>query len=296
MIQEAAPAKINLYLHVGPVREDGFHELASLFVFAEDGDLVTVAPSDDVTLAITGPFAAALKEFPPEDNLVFKAAALLRAEFGVAAGAAITLDKRLPVAAGIGGGSADAAAALRALVRLWRLEVAEEALLRLAFALGADVPACLTRAPLNVTGAGECLADGPALPPLWICLINPRVAVSTGAIFRAFDAVHTAPHGPALYPSAVIADVSDLEIMASQTRNDLQPFAVDLQPEIADVLQFLAHSPDILMSRMSGSGATCFGLFASIDAAAACAEKGRAKGWWSMASAICHSSGARERT
>ena len=169
MIVETAPAKINLYLHVGPLRGDGLHELASLFVFAYDGDIVTAAPSSDLSLTINGPFASALDGFPVTSNLVWRAADLLRHRFGVGDGAALTLEKNLPIAAGIGGGSADAAAALRALRKLWLLDISDVALAALSFELGADVPACLARAPVNVTGAGEILAPGPVLPPLWIC-------------------------------------------------------------------------------------------------------------------------------
>jgi 4-diphosphocytidyl-2-C-methyl-D-erythritol kinase len=176
----AAPAKINLYLHIGPLRADRLHDLASLFVFAHDGDVIRVEAAKDLSLKVTGPYAPLLKDLPPEKNLVYRAAELLAREADVRAGAAITLEKHLPVAAGVGGGSADAAAALRALVKLWNVNISETALSRLAFRLGADVPACLARAPVNVSGAGERIEKGPVLPPLWIALVNPRVEMPTG--------------------------------------------------------------------------------------------------------------------
>ena len=286
MITETAPAKINLYLHVGPVRDDGLHELASLFVFAEDGDRVTAAPSGDLSLEVTGPFAPALADLPPEDNLVLRAAATLREACGVTSGAALTLEKNLPVAAGIGGGSADAAAALRALVRLWDADIGEDALVRLAFSLGADIPACLAGAPVNVTGAGETMAAGPALPPLWVCLVNPGVETPTGPIFRAFDAAHPAPAAPALAMLTPPSGYDALQAMLTASRNDLQPFAVEGAPAIAEVLEVLEKAPGALIARMSGSGATCFAVFDSETGARRAEDEARGRGWWAMASRL----------
>lgn len=284
-ITEAAPAKVNLYLHVGAVRADGLHDLASLFVFTRDGDVVHVDEADTVSLTITGPFADALSAFPPQENLVWKAAALLKREYAVTGGAAITLEKNLPVAAGIGGGSADAAAALRALVRLWGLAIAEETLSRLAFQLGADVPACLSGAPVNVTGAGECVSPGPALAPLWISLVNPGIETPTGPIFRAFDAANPSPAAPVLVtPGAVTCDAA--AALLHETRNDLEPAACILAPEIETTLAFLRDRPGVLGARMSGSGATCFALFASEEAARRTAASAKALGWWALASQL----------
>jgi len=287
MIEEIAPAKVNLYLHVGPVRDDGLHELSSLFVFTEDGDRLSAAQSETLSLKVTGPFAEALSDYPVEDNLVFQTGQLLRTEFGVTSGAAMSLEKRLPVAAGIGGGSADAAAAFRALVKLWNIDVEEEKLMELAFQLGADIPACLTRMPLNVGGAGEKLSHGPKLPPLWACLANPRVEVPTGAIFKAFDAENPSPQSPQGLNGRECPGGGGLSDLFANTKNDLEPYAIAMEPLIAETLQFLAHSPDVLVARMSGSGATCFALFHSLQAAQHCARLCLAQGWWAMASRIC---------
>lgn len=285
MIVETAPAKINLYLHVGPVRADGLHELASLFVFAEDGDRVTVETAKKLSLKVTGPFASALRGLAPEDNLIWRAAALLQGEFGVSEGAAITLEKNLPVAAGIGGGSADAAAVLQALMRLWRLELSDAALSEAAFRLGADVPACLASAPVNVTGAGEYIAKGPIIPPLWICLANPGVQTPTGPIFQAFDRAHPAPSPPDVARLAV-GGVGVFCAALEKARNDLQPFAVARAPVIADTLALLEAAAGARLARMSGSGATCFALFASHVGAERAARHARSRGWWAMASRL----------
>ncbi len=286
MITETAPAKVNLYLHIGAVRPDGLHDLASLFVFTDDGDVVHVEKADRLSLNVTGPFAGALNDSPPQQNLVWKAAALLRNEYAVIGGAAITLEKNLPVAAGIGGGSADAAAALRALIRLWNLDVAEEALARLAFQLGADVPACLSRAPVNVSGAGEILSPGPSLAPLWICLINPGVAMPTGRVFRAFDAANPSPAAPVLATSTGATCEAAVELLR-QTRNDLEPVACAIAPEVKAVLAFLVARPGALGARMSGSGATCFALFSSSAGAKRASVSAKARGWWALASRLC---------
>ena len=285
MIVETAPAKVNLYLHVGPLRRDGLHDLASLFVFTEDGDSIAVKPAPALSLQIAGPFAHALSDLEPERNLVWRAAALLRDACGVKEGAAIALEKNLPVAAGIGGGSADAAAALRALVKLWRLDISKDALSAPAFRLGADVPACLERAPVNVAGAGEKIERGPRLPALWVCLVNPRVETPTGPIFKAFDQAHPEPSPPALAHLAPSDGVA-LRAMMERTRNDLEPFAVWRAPVIGDVLAMLTRAPGAVAARMSGSGATCFGLFASSAAAERAARRAEAKGWWAMASRL----------
>ncbi len=285
MIAETAPAKVNLYLHIGPVRPDGLHDLASLFVFAEEGDVIRVDPAKDLSLAVKGPFGGALKDLPPERNLVFRAAQKLAHACGVDKGAAITLEKNLPVAAGVGGGSADAAAALRALVKLWNVDIGEAALARIAFSLGADVPACLARAPVHVSGAGEILEKGPALPPLWICLVNPGVEMPTGPIFRAFDAQNPAPARPVCDPFRAVNHAQMQEAMA-RTRNDLEPFAIDRASAIRAVIDRLAAAPGALAARMSGSGATCFALFPSRQGAVRAAAAARARGAWAMASAL----------
>ncbi|MBB5518012.1 4-(cytidine 5'-diphospho)-2-C-methyl-D-erythritol kinase [Amphiplicatus metriothermophilus] len=286
MIREIAPAKINLHLHVGPARADGLHAVESLFVFACAGDVVAAEPADDLSLAVEGPFGAALARFPVESNLVWRAAEALRAAAGVRAGAALRLEKNLPLAAGIGGGSADAAAALRALVRLWRLDMPDDALARLAFRLGADVPACLAARPVYVGGAGEKLDRGPRLPPLWICLANPGVETPTGPVFRAFDAANPAPPSPRRLRPAAFAGYEALRAYVAASRNDLEPHAVARAPVIAAARDFLAARPGALCARMSGSGATVFALFASGEAAARAARAASGRGWWALAAAL----------
>lgn len=285
MIALTAPAKINLYLHVGPVRRDGLHELASLFVFAEDGDVIRIDDANALSLQVTGPFAGGLATLAPEKNLVYRAAQLLARHCGVTQGAAITLEKHLPIASGVGGGSADAAAALRALVSHWRIDIGDGALSALAFSLGADVPACLARAPVTVTGAGETLTRGPALPPLWICLVNPRVEMPTGPIFRAFDAAHPSPPAPTVATFRA-PNYQSLQRAFANTRNDLEPFAIEKAPVIGEVIETLAAAPGAIGARMSGSGATCFALFASKAAAERAARTARPRGWWAMASRL----------
>jgi len=286
MIEEVAPAKINLYLHVGSIRADGLHDLKSLFVFAEDGDLLRAAPADELSLTISGPFAEALADEPVTSNLVWRAAETLKDTYDISTGARLDLDKRLPVAAGIGGGSADAAAALRALIRLWALDIPEQELDEIAFRLGADVPACLHGRPINVSGAGEDLSAGPSLPPLWVCLVNPRVALNTGPVFRAFDDANPNPAVPKAVAGSDFSTISAFDKLIDGTRNDLEPYATALCPEVADALNFLASAKENLAARMSGSGATCFGLFVTEQSAKQCAEDAGEKGWWAMAAKI----------
>lgn len=286
MIEEVAPAKINLFLHVGPVRADGLHDLQSLFVFADDGDRVRVSPARDITLAVEGPFASELARFPVETNLVYRAAVALRTAAGGRDGARITLNKRLPIASGIGGGSADAAATLRALMRLWRLHMDVARLRALAFRLGADVPACLDARPVYVSGAGENVTRGPSLPPLWVALVNPRRPMPTGPVFRAFDTANPKPAAadPARRPRLTGYDA--LARYLSGTRNDLEPFAVMREPIVRKASRFLAEQPGCIISRMSGSGATVFALYTSSGAAERAAMKASGLGFWSMACRI----------
>jgi 4-diphosphocytidyl-2-C-methyl-D-erythritol kinase len=285
MIRETASAKLNLYLHVGPVRNDGRHALASLFVFTEDGDAVTVEAARDISLTISGPAAGALADLPHEENLIWKAAELLREACGVSQGAAIKLEKNLPTAAGIGGGSADAAAALRALIKLWNIKIADDALAQLAFRLGADVPACLAGAPVLVAGAGEDVSPGPALPPLWACLVNPGVEIPTGPVFQAFDAGNPAPAAPTA-PALAEASYEALAQLMGETRNDLQPAAITHAPEITGIIKRLGQCRGALAARMSGSGATCFALFSTAADAESARAEAHDEGWWAMASPL----------
>jgi 4-diphosphocytidyl-2-C-methyl-D-erythritol kinase len=275
-----APAKINLYLHIIGRRDDGYHLLDSLVVFADIGDTVTAEPADKLTLTVGGPEAAALRQ-TGEDNLVLRAARKLAAHYGIEPRAALTLDKHLPVASGIGGGSSDAAAALRALAALWRRLLDDVA--AIALELGADVPACLVGRPVWVAGVGERLDPAPVPPPLGIVLANPRRELQTAAVFRARQGGFSAAAH-----RAEISDPEALFAMLERCRNDLTAAAVALAPKIALVLDRLARLPDARLARMSGSGATCFALFADREAAdrAAAALTEAEPGWWVRAGAL----------
>ncbi|MDK3073351.1 4-(cytidine 5'-diphospho)-2-C-methyl-D-erythritol kinase [Sedimentitalea sp. JM2-8] len=266
-VREFAPAKINLTLHVTGQRGDGYHMLDSLVVFADVGDWITVSPSEALRLRITGPFCAGV----PVDhgNLVLRAAAAVNV-----ATADILLEKNLPSAAGIGGGSSDAAALLRAVRRshgVAALSLAE------ALSLGADVPMCLEPGAVRVSGIGDRLQRVNDIPPLPAVLVNPGVAVPTGEVFRAL----TAKGNPPMPPFTTGSSFGDTIGWLRRQRNDLQPPAILQAPVIAEVLKAL-DGEGALLSRMSGSGATCFGLFDSAEAAQKTADrlKRTCVGWW----------------
>jgi 4-diphosphocytidyl-2-C-methyl-D-erythritol kinase len=268
-----APAKVNLFLHVTGRRDDGYHLLDSLVVFADVGDEVRADPGDGLSLAIEGEEGSALES--EADNLVLRAARALASEAGIVPRAALRLSKRLPVASGIGGGSADAAAALRVLDAAWSTSLGHARLARIGLSLGADVPACLASVPVRMGGIGEVLAPAPGLPPFGILLANPRVALATPAVFAARRGGFSAPAAlPAGWPDAA-AMARDLAAFA----NDLEAAAIALRPEIATALRAIAELPGCLLARMSGSGATCFGIFAD-PAAAARAAEALPRGWW----------------
>jgi 4-diphosphocytidyl-2-C-methyl-D-erythritol kinase len=270
---EFAPAKINLHLHVVGRRADGYHLLDSLVVFAGVGDRLTVSPADRLTLSVTGPFAAGLEA--EADNLVLRAARALGAQEGVEATGALVLEKNLPIASGIGGGSADAAAALRLLSRFWGVNVADAG--QRAGGLGADVPVCLAGMPARMSGIGEVLVPAPKLPNVGIVLINPGVAVSTPAVFRARAGAFS---DPAQFPDGGWSDAGSLVATLRANRNDLEQPARSLAPAIGDVLDMLAATPGCLLARMSGSGATCFGLFDDPETARVAAGTIVHDGWW----------------
>lgn len=263
-VVESAPAKLNLALHVRARRADGFHEIETLFAFVADGDEVRVTPAEADSFAVTGPFTGALAG--ERDNLVVRAARGFRARFGGGAHA-IVLDKRLPVASGIGGGSADAAATLRALGRLH--DVAVEDLAEIAVGLGSDVPACLFGRAAIGRGRGERLEPVAGMAGMPVLLVNPGVAVSTAEVFRGWDGVDRGPLG---------AD-------PRAGRNDLYPPALAIAPAIGEVIGWLEAQPGAELVRMSGSGATCFALFADAEgrdrAAAACPAR-----WWHLATVL----------
>jgi 4-diphosphocytidyl-2-C-methyl-D-erythritol kinase len=266
MKTELAPAKINLALHVTGQRSDGYHLLDSIVVFAGVGDRITVAPADTLTLQVTGPHGAAISG----DNLVLRAA---RA-FGGHRGAAIILDKILPVSSGIGGGSADAAATLRALAALWGAPLPADVL-----SIGADVPVCLAGVPARMTGIGEGISPLPALPPAWLVLVNPGVSVSTPVVFKALTRKDNTPLPRELPRLKTTADLAAWLLML---RNDLEPPATAHLPVIATVKSALSAQQGCLIARMSGSGATCFGLFADPLSAAAATRAIRTANpaWW----------------
>jgi 4-diphosphocytidyl-2-C-methyl-D-erythritol kinase len=274
-VAEAAPAKINLHLHVTGRRADGYHLLDSLVVFAGAADALAVAPAaDGLSLELGGPEGGALAAEP--DNLVLRAARLLAEAAGrPLAGVSLRLEKHLPVASGIGGGSADAAAALRALDRFWRLGMGTARLEALALRLGADVPVCVGSRPARMAGVGEVLTPAPRLPEFGLVLANPRISVATPRIFAARRGAFSAP-------AALPAGWGDAAAMAADLRalgNDLEPPAIALCPPIADVLSALSALPGALIARMSGSGATCFAVFADAGAAERAAA-GLPAGWW----------------
>lgn len=275
----AAPAKLNLYLHVTGRRPDGYHELDSLIAFADVHDTVIAEPAGELALTVAGPFAADLADEP--DNLVLRAARALAGAAGSERGAALTLIKRLPVASGIGGGSSDAAAAMRALKDLWRLDLPAEALDELALALGADVPMCLAGVAAQIGGIGEVIDPVPALPAAGLVLVNPLRAVATPAVFRA----RAGGFSRRMALAGPFADAAALAAALAATANDLALAARRILPELDAVIDALETAPGALLARMSGSGATCFALFASAAAAAAAAHSIAAAhpDWWVVA-------------
>jgi 4-diphosphocytidyl-2-C-methyl-D-erythritol kinase len=256
---QVAPAKVNLALHVTGRREDGYHELESLVAFAAVGDELRAEPADRDSLSITGPFAEGLGS--GETNLVNRAIAAFRSRWpGAGEKLALTLTKNLPVASGIGGGSADAAAALRLMAARSGVPASSPDLQQVALKLGADVPACLMSLPLVMRGIGEKLEILPAFPDIHIVLVNPLVAVATADVFRRLRAHDNYPL-PAL--PEPLARPAQLGLWLAETRNDLQPPAVKLVPVIGDIIADLADAQGCMLARMSGSGATVFGLFGS---------------------------------
>ena len=276
---EFAPAKVNLYLHIGGRRADGYHLLNSLVVFPAVGDRVSTAPGSvaersgqGLSLEIDGPFGVYLSAEP--DNLVLRAARALAAAHRLTPNAALRLKKNLPIASGIGGGSSDAAAALHLLSRLWDVTIPDA----LALTLGADVPVCLTAPrPHLMAGIGERLTAAPSMPECWMVLANPNVAVATGAVFAALDQ-RDKPPGPPL-PAAGLPDFPALIDWLAHQRNDLQSAAISICPAIAEVLAALG---DASIARMSGSGASCFALYANEAGAEAQSKRLRRThpDWW----------------
>lgn len=276
---EDAPAKLNLALHIVGRRPDGYHLLESFSVFTTFGDTLSAASADADAFTIHGPMAAGLTTGP--DNLVLRARDALRALFPhLAKPVAIALGKHIPVMSGVGGGSSDAAATLRALSRLWRLPLDEAALARIGLTLGADVPMCIAARPLVARGIGEHIEEAGAFPPLPLVLVNPGVGVSTPAIFAR---LRLCDHPP-LPPLPIHHEARALAGWLRLTRNDLLAPALELAPVIGDATEAL-RANGALFARMSGSGSTCFGLFSSEGAAeaAAAAIKSAQPAWLCVA-------------
>jgi 4-diphosphocytidyl-2-C-methyl-D-erythritol kinase len=277
---ESAPAKVNLFLHVTGRRADGYHLLDSVAVFAGLADRIVFEPSDTLSLTIAGPFAPDLSAEP--DNLVLRAARILAAESGIHLAGALGLDKRIPVASGIGGGSADAAAALRLLCRMWGVRPDSLTLDRIASALGADVPVCLRNQPMRMRGVGEILTPAPSMPPCGLLLVNPGVPLATVSVFRARAGVYSA--------EAVLPDgwktAQEMAASLGGLGNDLEAAAISLVPAIRDVLRAIAVTRGCLLARMSGSGATCFGLFDNASNAEAAAAELARSGWWTWGGSL----------
>ena len=281
LIRETAPAKINLYLHILGRRDDGLHLLDSLVAFVDLADELTATPGADTALDIIGPFADRLSA--GLDNLVLKAAHALAADLGISSGAHLTLTKNLPVAAGLGGGSSDAAAALRALARLWRVDLGDERVMAVARELGSDVPVCVERCPAFIGGTGHDIEPTSELPRAYLVLVNPGVGLATKEVYGTF--VRCRPIGARESVErhrGAIADVPALADVLSERANDLTEAAGTLAPQVPAVLSFLESLPEALVVRMTGSGPTCFALFAEMDAAAKAAEACRAHepNWW----------------
>ncbi|HYG86001.1 MAG TPA: 4-(cytidine 5'-diphospho)-2-C-methyl-D-erythritol kinase [Azospirillum sp.] len=284
-IVEAAPAKLNLYLHVLGRRADGYHELDSLIAFAGVGDRLTVTPAaGGPHLEITGPFSAPLRAEDPAGNLVTRAALALAERLGRPPAVRIALEKNLPVASGIGGGSADAAACLRALARLWDMPADHPDLYAVGLRLGADVPVCIKGRPAYFGGIGDRLDLAPALPDTHVVLVNPGVPVPTPAVFKArqggFSPAARFDHAP--------ADAAELAALLRQRRNDLTEAALTVAPVIAEVLAAIDATPGCLLARLSGSGATGFGLYATATEAEIAAAHLTAEhpGWWVRAAEL----------
>lgn len=278
-LETPAPAKINLFLHVGPVDAEGYHPLSSLVAFADIGDRVTVEPADRLSLRVEGSFGAGLTG--DDDNLILRALRRLGEATGRGEpGLSVVLDKRLPIAAGLGGGSSDAGAALRLAARILKLEPNDPSLEAASRAVGADGPMCLCARTAWAEGRGEHLTFEPRLPALPVVLVNPGVPSPTGAVYRAYDAgdVRTADTPPpplAWTPLAVATWLATL-------RNDLEAPAVAMSPEIATTIEAVGATDGVLLGRMSGSGATVFGLYADLGAANAAATTLGAMhpSWW----------------
>ena len=274
-IRVASPAKLNLFLHITGKRTDGYHLLESLVVFTAFGDWLEIAPSEHMSLEITGPFAASLSHEP--NNLALRAAQLLQQYADVKKSARITLHKAIPVGAGLGGGSANAAAVLRGLQQLWNLQLNEDALSQLARQLGSDVPVCLLSQTSWVTGIGEAIAPVAGFPQKAFLLVNPGIPLSTEYVFG-----HVTPP----FTSPITIPVGLNTVLTAH--NDLQKSAIILLPVIEEMLTAIASTDHCHLSRMTGSGATCFGMYDTLEQAQAAKQHIQAAqpSWWCVATTL----------
>jgi 4-diphosphocytidyl-2-C-methyl-D-erythritol kinase len=276
---EIAPAKINLTLRILGRRRDGYHEISSLVAFADIGDRVSFSPGHDLAIVVRGPLA--VQAGPAEENLVIKAARALARHLPKLKVGRFILTKNLPAGAGLGGGSSDAAAALRLLARLNRIKLSDPRLHQAALATGADVPVCLDPKPRWMSGIGEILSPPLALPRLYAVLVRPDVAVPTKNVFAALNAASLA-RKPRTAPVKIPSDTMGLIEFITESTNDLEPPARLIAPQIGEVLEALQAEPSCLRARMSGSGSACFGIFTTRRAAAE-ASRGLAANnpdWW----------------
>jgi 4-diphosphocytidyl-2-C-methyl-D-erythritol kinase len=279
-ISIAAPAKINLYLHVTGMRNDGYHLLDSLVTFASSHDIITIEPANNLTMINRGPFGKGLPI--TVDNLVMHAAEKLQRLTGVSDGAKITLTKNLPIASGIGGGSADAAAAIKGLIRHWGIHPSLHDLSVLSLGLGADVPICLFGKAAYMGGIGEEIVPVFALPEAPIVLVNPRVSVSTPAIFKARKACFSPANRFDATPTTLY---SLIDFLKDGCCNDLMEPAIQTKPIIGDALHLIKMTSGCQLARMSGSGATCFGFYHTQSEASKAAEaiRNAYPKWWVVA-------------
>ena len=279
ILHALAPAKVNLFLHVGAPEASGYHPICSLMVFADIGDELTGEAAATLSLEVAGPFGAGLAR--DGDNLVLRAARAVLAQSRSAAGARLTLDKHLPVASGLGGGSSDAGAAFRLMRALIQADLSDDMLESMAADLGADGAACFRAQSVIAEGRGERLSPASALPPLPAVLVNAGSAVSTPGVYRRFD--ERGRFGEVARPVVpMLQDAADVAGWLSNLRNDLQAAAIDVQPEVGEVLELLSAQPETLLARVSGSGGTCFALCADDCAAKALAARLAAMrpDWW----------------
>lgn len=268
-----APAKLNLFLHITGRREDHFHLLESLFVFTDFGDEITISAAENISLTISDSTQSHLHNESINHNLIYRAALLLKEKYAVLSGAHIHLHKKIPVAAGLGGGSSDAAATLKALNQFWNLQLSNEILAQIGLTLGADIPACIYQQPAFISGIGEIIQPVKLPISLPVLLVNPNQPLSTQPVFRAYQK-NNVPFHASVHNSVVtqLKNWESFKKMILENDNDLQSSAIALLPDIEAILSALTKQPGCEVARMSGSGPTCFALFSDQHAAQSAAK------------------------